>query len=188
MVCDLLNQGEVLITPTDSVYAFICAIDKKKSFEYICQLKGVKPEQATLSMLFSDLSQSSRYVAQLDNQLFRMLKRNLPGPFTFILKAGQDVPSFFRGKKKTLGLRIPDNITIQAILEKIDKPLFVASLKSSDDILGYHVDPEAIHEEWGRRVAAVIDGGAGKVYPSAVIDCTKGDAEIIRKGPRELLT
>ena len=185
--CDILSRGGVIICPTDSVYGFICAIDKKKAFEKICQLKGMKPDRATLSMMFESLSQSSKYVAQLENQTFRMLKKNLPGPFTFILKAGQDLPSFFHGKKKTLGVRIPDHSIVQALLQMMGQPLFVASLHSEDDILEYHVDPEEIYSVWGNRVDAVIDGGAGRAVPSAVIDCIHGEPELIREGPRELI-
>ncbi len=187
IVCDALESGKVIIAPTDSVYAFICHIGHKQAFDRICWLRDLNPKKALFSFLFADFSMASAYISQLDNRVFKLMKRNLPGPFTFIVKAGQDLPAYLKNNRKTIGLRIPGNKIISAIIEKIGSPLVVASLKSDDEILEYHANPEEIHELYHNQVELIIDGGAGRLYPSTVVDCTGSEPEVIREGAEPLV-
>lgn len=187
IVCDALESGEVIIAPTDSVYAFICHIGQKNAFDKMCRLRKLNPKKALFSFLFPDFSMASAYINQLDNQVFKLMKRNLPGPYTFIVKAGQNLPAYLKNNRKTIGLRIPDNKIISAILDQLRSPLVVASLRSEDEILEYHTDPEEIHDLYRHQVALVIDGGPGRLYPSTVVDCTGTEPEIIREGAEPLV-
>jgi tRNA threonylcarbamoyl adenosine modification protein (Sua5/YciO/YrdC/YwlC family) len=178
----LLKQGEVIIVPTDSIYALVCAIENNDAIEKICWLLGKKPQKANLSILCRDLSHISEYTMQIPNPVFKLMKQVLPGPYTFILKANTNVPKIFKANKKTVGIRVPDNAIIQNLVEELGQPLVSSSIHSEDEILQYLTDPEQIHNEWGHKVAAVIDGGAGHNTGSTVLDCTTGNVEIIREG------
>lgn len=181
-IVDILNKGGVMIYPTDTVYALACAVDQKAAFEKICRLKNIQLRKARPSMIFDDLSHLSKYVMQIDTPVYRLLKRHLPGPFTFILNAGHEIPSFLRASNKTIGIRIPDHPVSLAIVKALGKPLLNTSLRSADEILEYYSDPSEIFEQYGKVVDVVVDSGPGTFYPSTVVDLTQGDPEVIREG------
>lgn len=186
IVCETLRKGGVVIAPTDSVYALICSVEQKKAFERICQLRQLDPKKAELSVLFNDFSLASPYIGQLDNIVFKLMKKNLPGPFTFIVGAGKALPGYLKNKRKAIGFRMPDNPIISAIIKDLESPLFVASLRSEDEIFEYYYDPEEIHDGFKKLVPMVIDGGMGRVYPSTIVDCTGPHTKIVRQGAEEL--
>lgn len=181
-IADTLNEGGVIIYPTDTVYALSCAIDQKTAFEKICRLKNVQPRKTQFSMIFDDLSHMAQYCAQLDTPQYRLLKKHLPGPFTFILNAGHKIPSYMRADRKTIGIRIPDHAVSIAIVKALGKPLLTTSLRSDDVILEYYNEPEEIHQEFHKLVDVVIDSGPGTFYPSTVVDLTGEDPVVIREG------
>ena len=181
-----LEDDGVIIYPTDSVYAMGCSMKSKKAFERILRIKGIKEKEANFSLICSDFSNLSDF-AKVDNVTFKLLKKNLPGPFTFIISASGRVPDKVLGKKKTIGIRIPDNSIPIEIVKQLGLPLFSTSLKSDDKILEYITDPELIHEEYEDLVDIVIDGGYGGNIPTTVVDCTGHEAEIIREGKGELI-
>lgn len=186
-VVDVLQRGGVIIYPTDSVYGLGCDIYQKKGIERICRLRNLNPQKANLTIICKDISQLSEYTQQIDNAVFKLLKRNLPGPFTFILKSSRKLPKSMDNNRKTLGIRIPDNNIAQAIIEKMGNPILSISLKSDDEITEYFTDPYEIHEDFEKLVDMVIDGGIGDNIPSAVIDVSEGNVEILRQGGRELI-
>lgn len=181
-IIETLNDGGVIIYPTDTVYALACAVDQKNAFEKICRIKKVTPAKAQFSMIFSDLSQVAQYAAQTTTPQYRLLKKHLPGPFTFILSAGSQLPSHLRTSRKTIGVRIPDHNVSMAIVKALGKPLFTTSLRSGDEILEYYSDPEEIHDEYGKLVDVVIDSGPGTFEPSTVVNLTGGEPEVLREG------
>lgn len=184
-VVDILQEGGVIIYPTDTVYAIGCDITKPKAIERVAQLKGIKPEKANFSFICYDLSHLSDYTRPIDNQIFKMMKRNLPGPFTFILEANNNVPKILKANRKTIGIRIPDNNIIREIVNVLGNPILTTSLKTNDEIIEYNTDPELIYEEYDNLVDAVIDGGYGGLIASTVISCTGSEPEIIRMGEIE---
>jgi tRNA threonylcarbamoyl adenosine modification protein (Sua5/YciO/YrdC/YwlC family) len=187
IVSVLTNDG-VIIVPTDTVYAFACSIYSNKAIEKICRFKGVKPEKANLSFLCCDLKNISEFTKPFDRTIYKMLNRNLPGPFTFILEASAKVPLIFRSKKKTIGIRIPDNAIALAIIEKLGHPLMAASLHNEhDSIAEYLTDPAEIFEKYEAEIDAFIDAGAGGNQPSTIIDCSQAEAEIVREGKGQLM-
>lgn len=181
-VIDCLKRGGVVIYPTDTVYAIGCDIHSKKAMEKVCQLKGIKPEKSNLSIICKDLSQLSEYTVQLDNRLFKIMRKVLPGPYTFILKANSSVPKLFKNNKRTIGVRIPDNSIIQMIVEELGNPILTTSLKTDDDILEYPNDPIDIYDDYQKLVDIVIDGGLGGMTPSTIVNCTGNEPEIVREG------
>lgn len=181
-VVDCLNKGGVIIYPTDSVYAIGCDITSKSAIEKVARLKGIKADKANFSFVFFDLSHISEYTQQFDSRVFKILKHNLPGPFTFILPASRVVAKFFKNKKKTLGIRIPDNNICKAIVEKLGRPIISTSVHDDDEILEYTTDPELIYERYKDKVDMVIDGGFGNNEASTVVDLSEGEVEIIRQG------
>ena len=181
-VADTLRDGGVIIYPTDTVYGIGCDITNHKAVERVCRLRRLDPEKAMLAMICSDMSQVSQYTAQLDNQIFRLLKQYLPGPYTFILKANNDVPKMFKNRKKTVGIRIPDNMIVQAIVAELGRPILTTSLKSDDEILEYFTDPIDIYDDFENLVDIVIDGGNCGNVPSTLVDCSKDSIELIRLG------
>lgn len=186
-VVDRLRQGGVVIYPTDTVYALGCAMDQKSAVERICRLRGLDPSRAMLSILCRDISQVAAFTRPLNNAVFRLLKRNLPGPFTFVLESNQQVPKLFKNKKRTIGVRVPDHALLQAILDELDQPMLTSSLKSQDDIQEYYTDPQAIYDDFGKQVDLVIDGGVGGLAPSTLVFCTGDEPELIRQGAGELV-
>lgn len=185
-IVDILKEGGVIIYPTDTVYALGCDINQPKAIEKICRLRGLKPEKAMLSLMCKDISQVSEYAAQIDNEVFRMMKDHLPGPYTYILKASKSVPKKFVNRKKTIGVRVPANNIVQAIVAELGRPMMTASLKSGDEILEYFTDPDDIYDDYKKQVDAVIDGGIGSDTPSTVIDCTGDEPWLIREGAGEI--
>lgn len=178
----LIKSGGVIIIPTDTVYAFACDLNSSKGFEKLCRIRGIAPEKANFSLLFSDLSNLSQYTSQLSNSIFKLLKKSLPGPFTYILEANNQVPKIFKQRKKTIGIRVPDNEIVMALIESLGNPLVVSSVHNDDEILDYITDPEMIHERWGKQTDAVIDGGYGNIIPSTVVDCSEGEIKLVRQG------
>lgn len=179
---ELLRRDGVLIIPTDSVYSFACALGSTKGLEKMARLRDLSPGEANFSMICSDLSQMSQYTAPLPQPTFKLLKRALPGPFTFILNAGVKIPRIFRKSKKEVGIRIPDHAIPKAIIEELGKPLVVSSVHHDDEAIEYMTDPGLVHEKYGHQVDAVVSGGLGHLEASTVIDCTSGDAEVVREG------
>ena len=181
-VVNALKGGSVIIYPTDTVYGIGCDIHNHKAVERIARIKGVKPEFADFSFICRDLSHLSEYARQVSNTVFKLMKRNLPGPFTFILNASNKVPKILETKKKTVGIRIPDNKIVAAIVEQLGNPLLTTSVHFEDEMIEYATDPELIHEKYADMVDLVIDGGYGGVEFSTVINCTGDEPEIIRQG------
>jgi tRNA threonylcarbamoyl adenosine modification protein (Sua5/YciO/YrdC/YwlC family) len=183
----VLQDGGVLIYPTDTVYGIGCDITQQKAVEKVCRIRRLDPERAMLAMICKDMSQVSEYVAQMDTSLFRLLKKYLPGAFTFILKADGSVPKLFKNRKKTVGVRIPDNKIILRIVEELGRPILTTSLKSDDEILEYFTEPYEIYQDFENQVDMVIDGGMGGNVPSTLVDCTGDYPEVIRHGAGEWL-
>ncbi len=187
-IVDILKNDGVIIYPTDSVYAFGCNIFSHKGLEKIAAIKHLDPQKAHFSLIFYDLSQISNYTIPLDNEIFKLIKRNLPGPFTFIVEANNNVPKMLKlNKKKTIGIRIPNNNIARQIVYELGNPIFTTSVIEDDDIIEYMTDPELIHEKYKDIVDVVVDGGYGNLTPSTIVDCTGGKIEIIRQGAGELL-
>jgi tRNA threonylcarbamoyl adenosine modification protein (Sua5/YciO/YrdC/YwlC family) len=180
-VVELLEKGGVIIYPTDTVYAMGCSISAKKAIDRIARFKGLDPRNPDLSFIFHDMSQLSEYTIIHDNNIFKLLKRNLPGPFTFIVHANNQVPRLFMGKKKTVGIRIPDNKIVSEIVKELGKPLITTSIHDTDE-LEYLTDPELIHEKYNNFADAVINGGYGKNEASTIVDCTGEEILIVREG------
>jgi tRNA threonylcarbamoyl adenosine modification protein (Sua5/YciO/YrdC/YwlC family) len=185
-VVDVLQDGGVIIYPTDTVYGIGCDITKPRAIERVAQLKGIKPEKANFSFICYDLSHLSDFTKPLDNQIFKMMKRNLPGPFTFILEANNNVPKILKANRKTIGIRIPDNNIIREIVKALGNPILTTSLKADDEILEYNTDPELIFETYENLVDLVIDGGYGGNVASTIIDCTGDEFVIVRQGNHDL--
>ena len=185
-IVDLLRNGGVIIYPTDTVYGMGCDISKARAVERVARIKGIKPDKARFSFICSDLSHLSDYARHVDNRTFKLMKSNLPGPFTFILTAGATVPKSIKAHRKTVGIRIPDNNIILEIVRQLGNPILTTSLKEEDHILEYPTDPELIYEEYRDLVDAVIDGGYGGIEPSTIIDCSGDEPEIIREGLGEI--
>ena len=168
-VVSTLKKGGLIIFPTDTVYGLGCDLKNNKALERVAMLKGVKLEKATFSFIFNNLSHLSDYVKQLNSTTFKILKRTLPGPYTFILPGSNTLPKVFK-KKKTVGIRIPDNNIVRSIVETLGNPIVSTSIKDDDEILEYITDPELIFEKCGKKVDLVIDGGYGDNYASTVVD------------------
>lgn len=181
-VVDVLREGGVIIYPTDTVYGLGCDVFNQKAFERICKIRNTKPEKANFSFICNDLSHISDFTAPFSNTAFKLMKRTLPGAFTYILRANNDVPKMFKTKKRTVGIRIPDNAIALAIVRELGRPLLSASLKSDDDIREYHTDAYEIHEDFEYLVDMIIDGGNCGNVPSTIIDCTEENPLIVRQG------
>jgi tRNA threonylcarbamoyl adenosine modification protein (Sua5/YciO/YrdC/YwlC family) len=181
-VVDELNRGKIAIFPTDTIYGMGCSIKDLKAVNQIAKIKEIKLDKANFSIIFNDLSMLSGFTRPMDTSLFRLIRRNLPGPFTFILEANNNVPKIFQSKKKTIGIRIPDNQVILKIVEKLGHPVLTTSIRDIDTIEEYITDPELIHEKYEDKVDIVIDSGFGGIEASTVVDCTSGEPEIIRQG------
>ena len=184
-VVKVLKEGGLVIYPTDTVYGLGCDITNTKALERIARIKGVKLEKANFSFVCSDLSNLSDYVKQIDTPTFKILKRALPGPYTFILPGNNDLPSAFR-KKKTVGIRVPDNTIALDIVRMLGNPIVSTSIHDDDEVLEYSTDPELIFEKWQHLVDGVIDGGFGDNYASTIIDLTAAEPVVIREGKGSL--
>jgi tRNA threonylcarbamoyl adenosine modification protein (Sua5/YciO/YrdC/YwlC family) len=185
-VADVLRKGGLIIYPTDTVYGLGCDITNHKAIEAIAKLRNIKPEKANFSFICYDLSHISDYIKPIDNATFRVLKKALPGPFTFIFNASHAVPKLLSSNKKTVGIRVPDNNIAREIVKTLGNPILSTSIHDEDDIIEYSTDPELIHEKYQDLVDIVIDGGYGENIPSTVVDCTSGDFEIVREGKGNL--
>ncbi|KQS36705.1 L-threonylcarbamoyladenylate synthase [Pedobacter sp. Leaf194] len=181
-VVDVLRKGGIIIYPTDTVYGLGCDITNPKAIEKIARIRGIKPEKANFSFICHDLSHISDFIKPIDNTTFRILKKALPGPFTFIFNANNNVPKLLSSNKKTVGIRVPDNNIARCIVKELGNPILSTSIKDDDELIEYSTDPELIHEKYEDLVDLVIDGGYGDNEASTVIDCTTGEFEIIREG------
>ncbi|MCE4565477.1 threonylcarbamoyl-AMP synthase [Maribellus sp. CM-23] len=181
-VVEILRQGGVIIYPTDTVYGMGCDITNQKAVEKVARLKGIKVEKSNFSFICSDFSHLSDFTKPIPNHIFKLIRKNLPGPFTFILEANNNVPKYFKGKKKTVGIRIPDNNIIRAIVEELGNPIMSTSIHDEDEIIEYTTDPELIYEKYQDVADVVIDGGYGELVPSTIVDCSGNDIEIVREG------
>ena len=180
-VVDILRNGGLVIYPTDTVYGLGCDIRNTSAIEKIAKIKGVKLDKANFSFICEDLSNISDYVKQIDTQTFKILKRSLPGPYTFILPGNSNLPNVFK-KKKTVGIRVPDNNICRAIVKELGNPIVSTSIRDEDEVIEYTTDPELILEKWDKLVDLVIDGGYGDNIPSTVIDLTDSIPEVVRIG------
>ncbi len=181
-IAELLDQGGIIIYPTDTVYAMGCDIKAIRSIEKIASFKGLNPKNPDLSLIFHDMSQLSEFTIIRDNNVFKLLKRNLPGPFTFIVPANSQIPRMFKNKKKTVGIRIPKNNIVLEIVRELGRPIVTTSIHDPDELIEYTTDPELIYEKYRDFADAVIDGGYGHNEPSTIVDCTGDEIEIIRQG------
>ncbi|MCB9341522.1 MAG: threonylcarbamoyl-AMP synthase [Lewinellaceae bacterium] len=184
-VAQILHDGGIIIYPTGGVYGVGCDILNQKAVERVCRLRRLDPERAMLSFICKDISQIAGYAWQMDNEVFKLLKNNLPGPFTFILKSNNTVPRLFKNRKRTIGVRIPDSKIALAIVEQLGRPILSASLlKESEDEADdeYFTDASLIFEKYGNQVDLVIDGGPGGLVPTTLVDCSKTEFEVIREG------
>ena len=184
-VVEVLRKGGLIIYPTDTVYGLGCDITNNSALEKIAQIKQIKLDKANFSFICEDLSNLSDYVKQIDSPTFKLLKRNLPGPFTFILPGNNNLPNVFK-KKKTVGIRVPDNNICRAIVKELGNPIVSTSIKDEDEVIEYTTDPELIHEKWDKLVDIVIDGGYGDNIASTVVDLTGTEPEVVREGKGSL--
>ncbi|WP_423148059.1 L-threonylcarbamoyladenylate synthase [Rubrolithibacter danxiaensis] len=185
-VVDILKKGGIIIYPTDTIYGLGCDITNQKAIERICQIRGIKPEKANFSFICHDLSHISDYIKPIENSTFRVLKKALPGPFTFIFDANNKVPKLLSSNKKTVGIRVPANNIAREIVLKLGNPILSTSIRDEDEILEYSTDPELIYEKFKDKVDAVIDGGYGGNVASTVVDCTSEEFQVIRLGKGDI--
>ncbi|WP_231460074.1 MULTISPECIES: L-threonylcarbamoyladenylate synthase [unclassified Pedobacter] len=185
-VVEVLKKGGLIIYPTDTVYGLGCDITNPKAIEKICRIRGIKPEKANFSFICHDLSHIADYIKPIDNTTFRVVKKALPGPFTFIFNANNNVPKLLSSNKKTVGIRVPDNNIARCIVKELGNPILSTSIKDDDELVEYSTDPELIYEKYQDLVDLVIDGGYGDNEASTVIDCTTGAFEVIREGKGDI--
>jgi len=186
MAAKVLEDGGLVIFPTDTIYAIGCNVYSPKALERMARIKGVNPKNANFSFLFYDLSHLSEYTRPISNEVYKLMKRTLPGPYTFILEANSNVPKILGVKKKTVGIRIPDNPILLEILRELGKPIMSTSVHDDDEIIEYTTDPELIHERYENLVDLVIDGGHGDNQPSTVYDCSGEEIVLVREGKGEI--
>ena len=188
LVIECLNDGGIIIYPTDTVYGLGCNILKPKAVERIATIKGIKLEKANFSFICYDLSHLSDYTRQLSTPVYKVMKKALPGPFTFILNANNNVPKLFQSKKKTVGIRIPNNLIARTIVQELNHPILSTSVHDEDLIVEYTTDPEMIYDKYKKIIDIMIDGGHCGNEPSTVIDCTNDEFKIIRQGKGNIET
>ena len=181
-VVEVLEEGGIIIYPTDTVYAMGCDIKAHKSIDKIAGLKGLNPLNPDMSLIFHDMSQLSEYTVIRDNSVFKLLKRNLPGPFTFIVQANNQIPKLFKNRKKTVGIRIPDNSIVLEMVKELGRPIITTSIHDPDAVIEYTTDPELIYEKYRDFAEIIINGGYGKNEASTIVDCTSGEIKVIRQG------
>ena len=180
-----LRDGGLVVYPTDTVYAIGCDALNVRAVERICRIKGVNPQKSNLSIICYDLSNISEY-AKVSNAAFKLMKKNLPGPFTFILPTSSELPKIYKNRKE-VGIRVPDNNIVRTLVQELGNPLLTMSVHDEDEIIEYSTDPELIEEKYGNQVDIVIDGGYGGLEGSTVVDCTTDDFTVVRQGKGELL-
>jgi tRNA threonylcarbamoyl adenosine modification protein (Sua5/YciO/YrdC/YwlC family) len=181
-ICEVLHEGGIIIYPTDTVYGIGCDIFKPRSVEKIARIKGIKPEKANFSFIVPDFRNISDYTRPLDNWIFKMMKSCLPGPFTFILPANNRVPKILENRKKTVGIRIPDNTIILEIARELGHPILTTSVHDTDKIIEYTTDPETLYDNFKEQIDLLVDGGYGGNIPSTIVDCTGEEPVIVRQG------
>ncbi len=185
-IVSILKKGGVIIYPTDTIYGLGCDLTNRKAIDKLCRVKGIKPGKINLSFICEDLSHISDYVKNLPTPTFKLMKKNMPGAFTFILNANSNVPKIVNANKKTVGIRIPDNAIPLEIVKALGNPLISTSIKGEDEYVEYPTDPDEMFANFKHLVDVVVDGGYGKNIPSTVIDCTTDPFEIIRQGLGEI--
>lgn len=185
-VVKCLRDGGVVIYPTDTVYGIGCDINKQRAVERVCKIKNINPEKANFSFICHYLSHLSDFTKPIDTRTYKVMKKALPGPFTFILEANNSVPKLFKSTKKTVGIRIPDNLICREIVKHLGNPIMSTSVHDEDEIIEYTTDPEMIHEKYKDIVDIVIAGGYGNVEASTVVDCSEGEFTILRQGIGQL--
>ncbi|HLQ99930.1 MAG TPA: L-threonylcarbamoyladenylate synthase [Sphingobacterium sp.] len=185
-IVEVLRDGGVIIYPTDTVYGIGCDITNPRAIERVCQIRGLKPKKANLSFICYDLTDISQYTKPFNTTIFRTIKKALPGPFTFIFNASNNVPKLLSTNKKTVGIRVPDNNIIRQIVRELGNPIVTTSIRDEDEVIEYSTDPELIYEKYKNLVDIVIDGGYGDNVASTVVDTTTGSFEIIREGKGDL--
>ena len=185
-VAEILSKGGIAIIPTDTIYAMVCDAFNQKATEKLCMLVGKKPEKANLSLLCKDLSEISIYTNSIQKEVFRMMKSCLPGPYTFILNGSHELPKLLKTKRKTIGIRIPNNKICSQIIEDLGNPLIATSIHSEDEIMEYITDPLEIYEKYEKLTDIVVDGGMGGLLPSTIIDCTSDKPLLVRAGKGEV--
>ena len=181
-IVSALKKGDLAIVPTDSIYAIVGDLNHRDVLEKICKQIRKKPSKANLSILCDGLSNLSKYTSTIPNPLYKLMKRLLPGPFTFILKANNNIPKIFRQNKKTIGIRVPDNTICQALISSLGNPLISSSIHSENEIQEYLTEPYEIYEHWQNKIDLIVDGGAGKNIGTTVIDATSGIIVVVREG------
>ena len=182
MIIECLENDGVIIFPTDTIYAIGCSVNSSKALDRIARIKGTKKEKANFSFIFHDLSMLSEFTRPINNDVFKMMKRNLPGAFTFIVEANNNVPKLFKNNKKTIGIRIPDQPIITNIVRELGCPIITTSIVDEDEISGFMTDPEEINDAYKDKVDIIIDGGFGNKEESTIVDCTDNEIVIIREG------
>lgn len=182
MIIECLENDGVIIFPTDTIYAMGCSVNSSRGLDKIARIKGIKKEKANFSFIFHDLSMLSEFTRPINNDVFKMMKRNLPGAFTFIVEANNNVPKLFKNNKKTIGIRIPDQPIITNIVRELGCPIITTSIIDEDEISGFMTDPEEINDAYKDKVDIIIDGGYGNKEESTIVDCTDNEIVIIREG------
>jgi tRNA threonylcarbamoyl adenosine modification protein (Sua5/YciO/YrdC/YwlC family) len=185
-IVEVLRNGGVIIYPTDTVYGMGCDITNQRAVERICKIKGINPKKHNFSFVCADLSNIAQYTRVITKPVFKMMKKGLPGPFTFILEASSLVPKILHSNKKTVGIRVPDHTISRAIVEELGQPILSTSIHDEDEVIEYSTDPELIFEKYQHLVDIVIDGGYGQNVASTILDCTGDEVEIIRQGLGQL--
>lgn len=181
-IIDLLNNNGVIIYPTDTVYALGCSINSRKAIERIARIKGITPGKERFSLMFDSLSQITEYARNIHTPIFKIIKKAVPGPYTFILHSSNKLPKLLNSSKKTVGVRVPDHNVPKVIVEQLGNPIITTSIRDEDEIIEYSTDPELIYEKFQNQVDLVIDGGYGNNIPSTIVDFTSGEPEILREG------
>jgi tRNA threonylcarbamoyl adenosine modification protein (Sua5/YciO/YrdC/YwlC family) len=181
-VVTCLRDGGVIIYPTDTVYGFGCDINRQRAVERVCKIKNINPEKANFSFICSDLSHLSDFTKPISTSIYKLMRKALPGPFTFIVDANNSVPKLFKSSKKTVGIRVPDNLICLEIVKQLGNPIMSSSVHDDDDLVEYTTDPELIYEKYKDKVDIVIAGGYGNNQASTVVDCSEGEFRIVRQG------
>jgi tRNA threonylcarbamoyl adenosine modification protein (Sua5/YciO/YrdC/YwlC family) len=185
-IIECLKDGGVIIYPTDTVYGIGCDINKNRAVERVCKIKNIKPEKSNFSLICYDLSHLSDFTKHVSTPVYKVMRKALPGPFTFILEANSSVPKLFKHKKNTVGIRIPDNKIVREIVRLLENPILSSSVKDEDELVEYTTDPELIYEKFQDKVDIIVNGGYGKNEASTIVDCSDGDFTIIRQGLGDL--
>lgn len=185
-IVEVLRNGGVIIYPTDTVYGMGCDITNQRAIEKICKIKGINPKKHNFSFVCADLSNIAQYTRVITKPVFKMMKKGLPGPFTFILEASSMVPKILHSNKKTVGIRVPDHSIPKAIVEELGQPILSTSIRDEDDVIEYSTDPELIFEKYQHLVDLVVDGGYGQNVASTILDCTGDEVVVVREGLGQL--